>query len=242
MRRTPHSLRPPRSEVKYVYESLPRTPSVWGRLLYCRCLLKIRDDLQELSSVLLRLEAAHAAHVLELTQIPWLGSRHLPQGLVGENHKSRHAPEAGQVGALLPQPLEEGLLPLCQGAVLRPPAVGRRPLLPNGLHHQRSVAVRHVLRPLPAPEDRVLAVSELQDVLVHQEADAVLDLPLTQGGQGSIGPLPLQPVTADLLVLPPHSTAAISPAPNRWPVSATQRRMARASSPTSISWKLWRQL
>ena len=56
--------------------------------------------------------------------------------------------------------------------------------------------------PLPAPEDRVLAVSELQDVLVHQEADAVLDLPLTQGGQGSIGPLPLQPVTADLLVLP----------------------------------------
>lgn len=102
VRRTPHSLRPPRSEVKYVYKSLPRTPSVWGRLLYCRCLLKIRDDLQELSSVLLRLEAAHAAHVLELTQIPWLGSRHLPQGLVGENHKSRHAPEAGQVGALLP--------------------------------------------------------------------------------------------------------------------------------------------
>lgn len=149
VRRTPHSLRPPRSEVKYVYKSLPRTPSVWGRLLYCRCLLKIRDDLQELSSVLLRLEAAHAAHVLELTQIPWLGSRHLPQGLVGENHKSRHAPEAGQVGALLPQPLEEGLLPLCQGAVLRPPG-GRPPAAPP--ERPSSSAVRRCTpRPPPAP-------------------------------------------------------------------------------------------
>ncbi len=94
------------------------------------------------------------------------------------------------------------------------------------LSDRRSVAVRHVLRPLPAPEDRVLAVSELQDVLVHQEADAVLDLPLTQGGQGSIGPLPLQPVTADLLVLPRRTALRRS----------VRRRTAGRSPPHSGGW------
>lgn len=67
-------------------------------------------------------------------------------------------------------------------------------------------------------------------------------LPLTQGGQGSIGPLPLQPVTADLLVLPAAQHCGDQSGAEPLAGLRHTAEDGRASSPTSISWKLWRQL